>query len=228
MINHRNNLVRIKAVHNALGDLRDEVVFVGGATVSLYVDRMAEEVRPTEDIDIVVELWAHNDYAALDERLRKMGFVNDQDSGVICRYIVQGIIVDVMATGENALMFTNRWYADGFKNTMNYQIDENSIKIFTPPYFIASKIEAFKGRGHNDGRTSTDFEDIIYVLENRGAIWDELKSANEDVRTYLQDEFRNLLTVEHFEEWVDVHAGFGSPPASYYIIDRLSEFSLEK
>ena len=228
MINHRNNLVRIKAVHNALGDLRDEVVFVGGATVSLYVDRMAEEVRPTEDIDIVVELWAHKDYAAIDERLRKMGFVNDQDSGVICRYIVQGIIVDVMATGENALMFTNRWYADGFKNTMNYQIDENSIKIFTPPYFIASKLEAFKGRGGNDGRTSTDFEDIIYVLENRRAIWDELKSANEDVRTYLQDEFRNLLTVEHFEEWVDVHAGFGSPPASYYIIDRLSEFSLEK
>ncbi len=227
MINHRNNIVRIKVVHNALGDLRDEVVFVGGATVSLYVDRMAEEVRPTEDIDIVVELWAHKDYAALDDRLRKMGFVNEKESGVICRYIVKGIIVDVMTTGKDALTFTNVWYADGFKNTMDYQIDEELIKIFSPPYFIASKLEAFKGRGGNDGRTSTDFEDIIYVLENRTAIWDELKSADQDVKTYLQDEFSNLLSGEHLEEWIDAHAGYGSPPATYYIIEKMNEFSLK-
>lgn len=224
MINHRNNLVRIKAVHNALGSLRDEVVFVGGATVSLYVDRMAEEVRPTEDIDIVVELWAHTDYRILEEQLHKMGFVNDQDSGVICRYIVQGIIVDVMPTGESALSFTNKWYAEGYRNTMDYQIDDNTIKLFTPPYFIASKLEAFKGRGNNDGRTSTDFEDIIYVLENRSSIWNELRDANGDIKSYLQQEFGKLLAVEHFEEWVDAHAGYGSPPATYYIIERLKEF----
>ena len=31
-MNHHNNIVRIKAVNEALGELRDKVVFVGGAT----------------------------------------------------------------------------------------------------------------------------------------------------------------------------------------------------
>jgi hypothetical protein len=53
---HRTNITRIEAVNNALGNLKDDFVFVGGATVSLYADRMAEEVRPTDDIDILVEL----------------------------------------------------------------------------------------------------------------------------------------------------------------------------
>jgi len=72
-MNQSKNLVRIKAVYNALGPLKDKVVFVGGATVALYVDRMAEEVRPTDDVDVVVEIWSHREYAALEERLRQMG-----------------------------------------------------------------------------------------------------------------------------------------------------------
>lgn len=48
MSNHRHNLTRIKVVYNALGHLQDQVVFVGGATVSLYVDAVAEKVRPVQ------------------------------------------------------------------------------------------------------------------------------------------------------------------------------------
>ena len=43
-MNHHRNITRIKAVSNALEDLKDLVVFVGGATVSLYADRIAPEV----------------------------------------------------------------------------------------------------------------------------------------------------------------------------------------
>jgi hypothetical protein len=32
---------------------------VGGATISLYVDSKTEEIRPTDDIDIVVEIYTH-------------------------------------------------------------------------------------------------------------------------------------------------------------------------
>ncbi len=54
-MSHRTSITRIKAVNNALGDLKDRFVFVGGATVSLYADRMAEELRPTDDVDVLVE-----------------------------------------------------------------------------------------------------------------------------------------------------------------------------
>lgn len=43
------NIIRIKAVYNALEELENDVVFVGGATVALYADRPASEVRPTDD-----------------------------------------------------------------------------------------------------------------------------------------------------------------------------------
>jgi hypothetical protein len=46
-MSHQQNIVRIKAVHQALGDLSNRVLFVGGATVSLYTDRPTGEVRPT-------------------------------------------------------------------------------------------------------------------------------------------------------------------------------------
>ena len=47
-----NRLATVK-VAKALGELCDEVVFVGGAMVSLYIDDPhAEDIRPTKDIDL--------------------------------------------------------------------------------------------------------------------------------------------------------------------------------
>ena len=89
--------------------------------------------------------------------MRKLGFVNDQTSGIICRYTVKGLIVDVMPTKSDILGFTNRWYQPGFKNAITHILGEEQIKIFSLPYFLASKLEAFVDRGNKDGRTSKDF-----------------------------------------------------------------------
>jgi len=49
-MSHIDNVTRIKIVYDALEELAESVVFVGGATVSLYADRTTEEVRPTGDM----------------------------------------------------------------------------------------------------------------------------------------------------------------------------------
>ena len=183
MQNHSINITRIKAINNALGELRDKVVFVGGATVSLYADRIAESVRPTDDVDVLVELYSRSAYAALEDKLRKIGFANDTTSKFAGRFIIQGFIVDIMTTDEKILGFSNKWYSEGFKAAINYKIDEHhTVKIFSAPYFLASKIEAFKNRGNNDGRTSSDFEDIVFVLENRVTIRQEMEDAESTVK----------------------------------------------
>jgi predicted nucleotidyltransferase len=82
MSNH-TNIVRIKAVANILNQLNEEFVFVGGATVSLYGDVSKGEARPTEDVDVIIELASYTGYAELDENLRKLGFENDIESGVL-------------------------------------------------------------------------------------------------------------------------------------------------
>ena len=43
------NINRIRAVYNALGAFKNNVAFVGGATVALYAEREAEDARPTDD-----------------------------------------------------------------------------------------------------------------------------------------------------------------------------------
>ena len=226
-MSHHTNIVRIKAVANALGELKDKVVFVGGSTISLYPDRPVFEVRPTDDVDVIIEILNYVDRMELEEKLRSIGFTHDIESGIICRYKIQGIIVDIMPTNDASIGFTNKWYPDGFANAINHQIDEMlTVKILSAPYYIATKLEAHKSRGNNDGRTSHDFEDIIYILENRATIWKEMNNAGESVKEYLQSEFLILLENPNLFEWIDVHVERGSPPATYFIMDALQKFTL--
>lgn len=225
-MNHHINITRIKAVHNALGALKDKVVFVGGATVSLYADSHAGEVRPTDDIDILIELWTYAEIAKVEEQLRKKGFEHVVDSKFKYRYKVHGIIVDMMTMDEESLGFVNKWYHEGFKNATDYSIDElHTVKIFSPSYFIASKLEAFKNRSSGDGRTSEDFEDIVYVMENRNEIWKELQESESKLKKYLIEEIKKLQSNSNFEEWIDANTEWGSPPASYMIIEELKKFT---
>ena len=221
------NIVRIKAVANALAELKDKVVFVGGSTISLYPDRPVFEVRPTDDVDVIIEILNYVDRMELEEKLRSIGFTHDIESDIICRYKIQGIIVDIMPTNDASIGFTNKWYPDGFVNAINHQIDEMlTVKILSAPYYIATKLEAHKSRGNNDGRTSHDFEDIIYVLENRATIWKEMNNAGESLKEYLQSEFLILLENPNLFEWIDAHVERGSPPATYFIMDALQKFTL--
>jgi hypothetical protein len=122
---------------------------------------------------------------------------------------VQGITVDVMPTGENILGFSNRWYPEGYRNAMVMNIGDNyCIRLLQPAWFIASKLEAFRGRGGNDGRMSTDFEDIVFVLNNRTSIWEEMKNAPTLLNEYIQQQFRSLLIKEYIYEWVSVHLDY--------------------
>lgn len=73
-MSHQANITRIKAVSNALGSLKDQVVFVGGATVSLYADRAAAEARPTDDVDIVVEIATQMGICRVGKTTPKNGF----------------------------------------------------------------------------------------------------------------------------------------------------------
>lgn len=200
------NITRIKAVSNALDSLKENVVFVGGATVSLYADRETEDPRPTDDVDVLVEISSRKAYAELEQQLRNNGFQHDTTATFIGRFLIQGLTVDVMPTDETILGFSNQWYKQGFDSAINFPIDElHSVKIFPAPLFIAAKLEAFKNRGNNDGRLSSDFEDIIFILENRSTIWHELKNTSGTLKLYLLEAFNNLRRNKYINEWIEAH-----------------------
>lgn len=225
-MSEHTNIVRIRAVANALKELREQVVFVGGATVSLYADREVQEIRPTDDIDIIIEILNYKQRQELEDKLREIGFTNDVESGIICRFKIEGIIVDVMPTNDPSIGFNNIWYPGGFEHAQNLAISEGeNIRILPAPYFIATKLEAFKSRGGGDGRISHDFEDIVFVLENRGTLWDELKNCDDEVRRYLKDEFQGLMKNPYIHEWIDSHVERGGiEPATDAIIEHIQNW----
>jgi len=226
MKNNQLNIARIKQVYEALGDLQDKVVFVGGATVSLYADRQAIEVRPTMDVDILVEVGTLLDFSIVEEQLRQKGFKNDTTASFMSRYLLDDIIIDIMPTYPEILGFANKWYDGGLATATEYKIDEQcTVKIFTAPYFIASKLEAFKNRGNNDGRLSDDFEDIIFVLENRRTIWTEMNETDDVLRNYLKAFFAELAIHPDIEEWIASHSSFRSSPGSFYIVQEWKDFA---
>lgn len=224
-MSHSENIMRIKIVYDALEELKENVVFIGGATVSLYSERPAAEPRPTQEIDILVELLSYADYSKMEEKLRQKGFINDMDSKVICRYKIQGIIVDVMPTSEKILGFSNKWYPAGFANSKTQKLDEiHPIRIFSPEYFIATKLEAFKNRGNNDGRTSQDFEDIVFVLNNRSSIWKEMNTLSYALKAYFMEEWKSLLDQPYLYEWILANLEYSEHKRVSFILGGLHDF----
>jgi hypothetical protein len=65
----------VRIVAQQLGELCEEVVFLGGATVGLLIsDLVMTDVRATKDVDVIVQVGSRGAYAALQERLRAKGF----------------------------------------------------------------------------------------------------------------------------------------------------------
>ena len=167
-MSYEKNLAMLELALDLLGELSDEVVFVGGATTCLYVDpEIADEIRPTEDVDCAIEISSLNQYNEFQKKLKAKGFTHDTTKGApICRFKFKELLtLDVMPNDESILGFTNSWYKEGIKYKEMKKIGKKSIHTFSLPYFLASKFEAFNGRGKNDPRMSSDLEDIFLVID---------------------------------------------------------------
>jgi predicted nucleotidyltransferase len=196
-----------------LGPLKDEVVFVGGATIELYLaGQPALQVRATDDVDCVIEVAARTGYHRLEEKLRGRGFRHPMDEkALICRWEYRGILVDVMPLDGGVLGFTNRWYPEGFEYSQPANLpDGQEIRIFSLPYLVASKLEAFKGRGRDDFMGSSDMEDIVTLIDGTEDFGKEIEQAQASVKRYLQDSFRALLADGRFLDALTGHL----PPAA--------------
>lgn len=188
-------------IANALGDLREKVVFVGGCATGLLVTvERAQVIRPTDDVDIVAQVANTAGYHQLETQLRSKGFVQDMRANApICRWSYQGIAVDVMPTDKSILGFANRWYPLAISHATHFDLDKNcKIRLIAAPFFIATKLEAFEDRGKADMLLSHDMEDIVTVVDGRPSLMDEIREAPIELQEYIAQKFSALLQNEDF------------------------------
>ncbi len=191
-----------------LGELADEMVFLGGcATGLLITDQAAPPIRVTRDVDAIVQVVSHVDYYQLSEKLRARGFVEDTGEGApICRWVAGSVILDVMPTDPQILGFGNKWYEPAVENAERLQLGSGrKIRMVSAPYFLITKIAAFDGRGGGDYQMSHDIEDIIAVLDGRSEIVEEIKRSESELISELADNFRRLLQDNRFVDAISGH-----------------------
>lgn len=195
------NLDVIRRVARALGEINDRVVYVGGAVVSLYAnDPAADDVRPTRDVDISLEVASVGELEKLRENLVKKGFLQKTEDTVMCRFHYEDITVDVMSTKEVGWATSDKWFAPGFKHLEEKTVKGEYVRLFPLSYFLAAKFSAFHDRGSSDPRTSHDFEDITYVIDNRTDLAENILSSPDDVKEYLKSEFQSIMDNPHLQE----------------------------
>lgn len=200
------NVAALRTIATALGPLRDEVLFVGGAIAGLLItDPAAMSIRATDDVDCVVEIASTVAYHAFERRLRAQGF--SPDPVMICRYRIDNIALDVMPTDPSILGFANRWAAEAFTAGEPRNLGSNlRINMIAAPYFVATKLEAFYGRGEGDFVASHDIEDVVAIVDGRHELLDEVASLRSDaLRMYLREQFHALMADPRFVDALGAH-----------------------
>lgn len=150
-------------------------------------------------MDAIAEITSYAEYAAFGDRLRALGFQEDTREGApLCRWVHHGTTLDVMPLDQKILGFSNRWYRAAMESFTVRLWDDLEIRIVTSPFFIATKLEAFKGRGKGDFFGSHDLEDLISVVDGRPALVTEVQAGAVDLRAYLRAEIHGLLRTPGF------------------------------
>lgn len=215
----------LERMAEALGDLREQLVFVGGCATSLHItDPAAAQVRPTQDVDAVVAITTLAEYHRLGQALRARGFNQTLAEGEPpYRWSLAGMKLDVMPVAESVLGFSNRWYDETLRTAVSVRLPGGiSIRLVTAACFLATKLEAFESRGRGDYLESHDLEDVLSVVDGRREIVDEIADAHPEVRGYVASVLDRLLSDEGFLNALPGLVADGSPATRVpIVIDRL-------
>jgi predicted nucleotidyltransferase len=195
------NLPILTLIANALGDLCNSLVFVGGcATGLLLTAPRAQAIRATQDVDVLVHAISTADYHAMEKAVEARGFKHDlSPEAPVCRWVLQGVALDLMPSQPGILGFHNRWYPLAIETAAEINLPNGmAIRLITAPVFVATKFEAFHGRGNNDYLASHDLEDIITVVDGRPVLQQEIDQADGELQRYIAAEINALLEDRNF------------------------------
>jgi predicted nucleotidyltransferase len=195
------NTELLSSIAYAMGALREQVVFVGGCATGLLITQpLVADARATEDVDAIVEVASLVGYYALSRQLIEQGFKQTMaDNTPPFRWYWNGMQLDLVPLDEKVLGFANRWYRPGFESAVTAILPSGlQLRHLSAPYFMATKLEAFKDRGNNDVYLSHDLEDVIAVVDGREELIHELTATRPDVRDFVAQTLLGILRQPDF------------------------------
>ncbi len=188
------NLSMVKTVLQAMGDLNQHAVFLGGAILPLFLTKASDlPVRKSKDIDCIVEFEKKQQLLEFEDKLWDRGFEKLRND-VVTKWKLGPISMDVMPGGP-VVEFNNRWLFDAHSEAITVNLEKTlSLKIVPARYFCAIKFNSYYRRGRNDYSKSFDIYDLLVLLAGRAEIEQEIvNDCTPVLKKFLSEEFEKLL-----------------------------------
>ena len=187
-------------------------VFLGGATIGLYLDDFGRaQLRPTLDIDCIVrQVLTRADWWKLEAQLRARGWSPDP-GGPICRYhSPSGELVDLMAETPEVLGFHGRWYPETVRGAqLRELVTGRRVRVPSPEHLLACKLEAWCDRGRADALLSRDLEDVVSLLDGCLELEARVTAASRELQGWIAGVLEELLDNRNQREAVVAHVPRG-------------------
>jgi hypothetical protein len=198
----------IRAVVHVFGAASDRLVFAGSCVLALYARPNGHALTATKDVDcIFTGCWTHG-LGIIGKLVAPSGPLSP-DPEVACRYQLKGtsIVVDVIANDGSNIGGIAHWLSQGAAHSFRYALDDTlQVAAITPPYFLATKLDALHGRGHGDD--SKDLEDVVTLAVEVPELVARVQEASliEPVRA-LWSRCRAKLRLGNLPDIVAMHLG---------------------
>ena len=200
----------VETIATALEELNEKVVFVGAAISCFLIDPVNhDDLRETVDIDAAAMISDYSNFTEFEGLLTQKGFKRStKEKDPTCRWYYQGLQFDLVPLVPCGTHISNKWYKKSLNSVSVRTVGEIEIKHLDSIFYIASKLEAFFGRGNPEELVSShpddnhDLEDIILLLDGRRSIVDELGESEGEVREYIKSQFAVIIGLLGIEEFV--------------------------
>jgi len=226
------NKEAIIEVAQAVQPLGFSFVFTGACVLPFLVEpEFVPGLRTTEDVDLIVQILARTQMAAVEGKLRTAGFRNDywSDDAHRCKWAYHDIKVDVLSDrGHDKNSCPSEWFEYAAATAIDLELaPQVFIKHITATAFLATKLDAFSDRGKNDQYGSRDWGDIITLLDGRTTLSAEVIASPPVVRDFIASTIRELILGKHLEESVPFHLAPESRVSQRHtrIITLLNQFA---
>ena len=142
------NLGALRTVADRLDGLGLSYAFVGGSIVNLLIDDPGfAPARPTDDVDVILEVVTSERYSNVEARIRALGFDHDMREGApLCRWVLGNLTVDIMPTEDADLGLNTAWFKEALATATEQEFAHTRLKLVSPAAFLATKYVAFVDR----------------------------------------------------------------------------------
>jgi hypothetical protein len=199
----------VERVVAALGELADSCVLVGGCAPLYYArDERMTDLRPTTDVDLIVDVSSYAQFSLLEARLRRAGFhTPDPATGPhpIFRLALDGKLVDFMPVQPVLGHPVNEWYPSAVAASIRIGGKLGRLRVVDPVHFVATKLVAFDSRGSGDYLLSHDMEDAVWCLRAVPGVIENLESGGAPVHGFVRNRLATLVREGRFRDALPGH-----------------------